>query len=73
LLFILHQIKHTKIIKLAEIINIEILQKIQNGFSDAFELPAIIYDNKGQPITKSSKFTEFYNIVRSTAKAYQHN
>ena len=54
--------------KLEEIIDVEILQKIQDGFSDAFELPSIIYDNKGQAITKPSRFTKFCEFVRSTPK-----
>ncbi len=52
--------------KLTEIIDIEILQKIQDGFSDAFGLAAIIYDKDGKKITKPSRFTKFCEFVRST-------
>ncbi len=58
--------------KLTEIIDIEILQKIQDGFSDAFELPAIIYDVNGKPITKPCRFTEFCKFVRSTPKGNEN-
>jgi len=54
--------------KLIEIIDLEILQNLQDGFSDAFELPAIIYDINGKPITKPSRFTDFCKFVRSTPK-----
>ncbi|OYT17867.1 MAG: hypothetical protein B7C24_00355 [Bacteroidetes bacterium 4572_77] len=58
--------------ELTAIIDIEILQKIQDGFSDAFELPAIIYDINGKPITKASRFTEFCKFVRSTPKGNEN-
>jgi len=54
--------------KLNQIINIDVLQKIQNGFSETFGLPAIIYDLNGKAITKPSQFTEFCKYVRSTEK-----
>jgi len=54
--------------KLKEVINIEILQKIQDGFSETFELPSIIYDVDGKAITEPSNFTKFCKFVRSTEK-----
>jgi len=54
--------------ELNDIINIEILQKIQDGFSDTFDLPTIIYDINGKSITKPSNFTEFCTLIRSTEK-----
>jgi ligand-binding sensor protein len=42
--------------KSSEIIDIEILQKIQDCFSDAFELPAIIYDKKEQYEPRNQSF-----------------
>jgi len=58
--------------KLTDIIDIEILQKLQDGFSDAFELPAIIYDVNGKPITKPCRFTQFCKFVRSTPKGNEN-
>jgi len=58
--------------KLIEIIDLEILQNLQDGFSDAFELPAIIYDINGKPITKPSRFTDFCKFVRSTPKGNEN-
>jgi len=51
--------------KLKKAINIELLQKIQDGFSQTFELPAIIYDVEGKAITEPSNFTEFCKFQTS--------
>ena len=43
-----------KELKLTDLINFEILQKIQDGFAESYNIPSIIYDLKGVPITKPS-------------------
>lgn len=48
-------------IKLADLINIEALQRIQDGFSKYTGMAAITTDVDGQPITKESGFTRFCN------------
>lgn len=53
--------------KLTDIINIKILQSLQNGFTEAFKLPATIYDLKGKPITKPIHSVAFYQLMNSTA------
>ncbi|SDE15642.1 sensor histidine kinase [Sporomusa acidovorans] len=53
---------------LADIVNVKVLQEIQDKFSDATGLAAVIVDSAGQPITIPSNFTRFCNYVRSTSK-----
>lgn len=51
---------------LADIVNVKVLQEIQDKFSDATGLAAVIVDSAGQPVTKPSNFTQFCNLIRST-------
>lgn len=51
---------------LTDIINLDILQNLQDGFADAFELPSVISDIDGRPITRQSRFTGFCKLVRSS-------
>ncbi|MGN0665800.1 MAG: PocR ligand-binding domain-containing protein [Huintestinicola sp.] len=46
-------------LQLTDLIDTDILQQFQNGFSDFMGLAALITDDKGAPITAGSKFTEF--------------
>ncbi|MBC3797169.1 PocR ligand-binding domain-containing protein [Acetobacterium tundrae] len=52
------------LLKITDIIDVEVLQKIQDSFSDATGLAAVTVDYKGNPITKYSNFSEFCNCVR---------
>ena len=53
---------------LTDILDIDILQKIQDNFSNAFNMPSILYDPSGKLITKPSNFTSFCQLARSTKK-----
>jgi len=50
---------------LGEIVDIDILQEIQDKFSEATGLAAVIVDPAGNPITKPSNFTKFCTYIRS--------
>ena len=45
--------------KLTDFMDLKILQKIQDAFSDATGLAAIAVDNDGKYITEGSNFTDF--------------
>lgn len=55
---------------LDQIIDIDVLQEIQDKFSDATGLSAITVDFRGVPVTKYSNFTSFCQIMRKT-KEYE--
>jgi len=59
-------------LKLTDVIELNILQKIQDAFASSFDMPSIIYDTKGNPITQPSCFTEFCKFVRSTEKGNEN-
>lgn len=56
-------------IKLTELIDVKILQRMQDAFSEYTGMAALITDEKGVPITKGSGFTELcMNLVRKCKK-----
>ncbi|MZP30069.1 histidine kinase [Heliobacterium undosum] len=52
--------------QLSEIINVAKLQEIQDKFTEATGIAAVIVDGEGRPLTNPSKFTKFCMLVRST-------
>ncbi|KNZ41367.1 sensor histidine kinase [Acetobacterium bakii] len=52
------------LLKITDIIDVEVLQRIQDSFSSATGLAAVTVDYKGNPITEYSNFSEFCNCVR---------
>ena len=58
--------------KLNDLISKNKLQELQDAFAYAFNMPSVIYDSQGKPITKPSHFTEFCSFVRSTKKGNQN-
>lgn len=50
---------------LGEIVNTQVLQEIQDKFSEATGIGAVIVDVDGIPVTKPSNFTEFCQYIRS--------
>ena len=54
--------------ELTDLVSLETLQKIQDGFAESYNIPSIIYGPDGSPITEPSCFTEFCKFVRSTDK-----
>ena len=62
-----------KDIRLTELINIKILQRLQDAFSEYAGMAALITDENGAPVTKGSGFTELcMNHVRQCEKG-AHN
>jgi PAS domain S-box-containing protein len=55
-------------LSLTDILEADTLQRIQDAFSEAFEMPSIIYGPDGKPLTKPSNFTSFCKLVRGTEK-----
>ncbi len=57
---------HNHGLTLADIVNVKVLQEIQDKFSEATGLAAVIVDSAGQPVTNPSNFTRLCNLIRST-------
>ncbi len=58
-------------LKLTELIDISILQKIQDSFSDYTHMASLIADENGVPVTVGSGFTRFcMNLTRSSELGY---
>ena len=54
-------------IVLTDLIDVQVLQKIQNGFSKFTGMAALTTDANGRPVTEGSGFTEFcMNLTRKT-------
>ena len=58
-------------LKLTDVIDIEILQKLQDTFAEHNNVASVIFDNNGEPITAYSNFTEFCKMIRSTPKGLE--
>lgn len=50
---------------LGEIVNTQILQEIQDKFSEVTGFGAVIVDREGNPVTRPSNFTKFCSYIRS--------
>ncbi|PLW76832.1 histidine kinase [Cohaesibacter celericrescens] len=53
---------------LVDLISVDVLQKVQDDFSDAVGVAIVIVDPDGVPVTKPSGFTSFCNTIRQTEK-----
>lgn len=53
---------------LGEIVDTKILQEIQDKFTEATGMGAVIVDIEGNPVTNPSNFTSFCNYIRSNTK-----
>lgn len=49
-------------VKLKDIIDLKFLQEFQDTFANAIGISCIIIDDKGEPLTKPSRFTDFCTI-----------
>ena len=56
-----------KEIYLTELIDIEVLQRMQDAFAEMTGMAALTTDHEGVPVTIPSNFTSFCNYVRSTS------
>ena len=59
---------HVGNVQLTDILGLDMLQELQDAFSDAFGVPSITYDNKGRLITRPSNPTGFCQLVRSAPR-----
>ncbi|MEG0074558.1 MAG: PocR ligand-binding domain-containing protein [Eubacterium sp.] len=59
------------LLKITDIIDVDVLQKIQDSFSDATGFATITVDYKGNPITKYSNFSDFCMKVREDSKCLE--
>lgn len=55
-------------LKLTDIIDVDVLQKLQDGFAESYDVASLIFDDKGKPITRPSNFSDFCKIIRATTK-----
>ena len=55
-------------LSLNDILGKDMLQRLQDAFAEAFNMPSIIYGLDGSPFTKPSCFTSFCELVRGTEK-----
>ena len=53
-------------IKLTDVIDIELLQVLQDKFSDTYNIASVIYDEYGVPITRPSNFSNFCKLIRTS-------
>ncbi len=58
--------------KLQDIIDIDLLQKVQDSFAKATGLAAITVDFRGNPITEYSNFSPFCNKIRENKALYNY-
>ena len=58
-------------LKLTDVIDLEILQKLQDNFAERNNVASVIFDNNGEPVTAYSNFSEFCKIIRSTPKGLE--
>ena len=55
-----------------DLFDLDEIQRIQDAFSLATGVAALITDLAGNPITRPSQFTDFCSMIRSTAKGMAH-
>ncbi|HPG38242.1 MAG TPA: response regulator [bacterium] len=58
-------------VKLDELIPLEILQKIQDSFSQVADVASVITGVDGVPLTNGCNFSKVCSIIRCTEKGYQ--
>jgi len=54
-----------------DLLDVDLLQRVQDQFAQLTDLGSLIYDLSGNPITKPSNFCEFCTLIRSTEKGRQ--
>ena len=58
--------------KFHDLFDVEEIQRIQDAFSLATGVSALITDPVGNPITRPSRFTRFCQLIHSTEESYAH-
>jgi len=59
---------NTNELELTDLVELNVLQKIQDAFATSFHIPLLIYNKEGKAITRASCFTDFCAFVRSSEK-----
>jgi PAS domain S-box-containing protein len=55
-------------LELTDMIDLELLQVLQDNFSDAYGVSSVICDKDGLPLTKPSKLSKFCELARTSQK-----
>ncbi|MEN8208908.1 MAG: PocR ligand-binding domain-containing protein, partial [Candidatus Fermentibacteria bacterium] len=55
-------------LSLTDVLDQRMLQSLQDAFSDAFNVPSVIFDIDGSFITRPSRFSDFCALLNSTNK-----
>ena len=58
----------TSDINIKDVIDINILQKMQDSFAESYNVASLIFDNKGKAITRPSNFCDFCKTLHTTKK-----
>lgn len=64
--------EETAPLELQDVFDMELLQRIQDAFSDATGVAAIFVDRNGNPVLKYSNFTPFCTAIRTIPEFYKH-
>ena len=59
-------------LEIQDVFDMELLQRIQDAFSDATGVAAIFVDRNGDPVLKYSNFTPFCSAIRTIPEFYKH-
>lgn len=55
-----------------DLLDTDLLQRIQDDFSNIADVASIIYDLEGIPLTKPSNFSDYCKLIRSTPKGLKN-
>jgi ligand-binding sensor protein len=58
--------RSTENLKLTDIISVELLQVLQDKFSETYNIASVIYDEYGVLITRPSNFSKFCKLLRTS-------
>lgn len=53
-------------LKLLDVVDLGLLQKIQDQFSESYDVASVIYDEHGEVITEPSNFSDFCLLLRTS-------
>jgi len=56
----------TEHLVLTDIVDLDILQNLQDKFSDSYNIASVIYNEKGVSITNPSNFSDFCRLIRTS-------
>ncbi|MBW2106981.1 MAG: PocR ligand-binding domain-containing protein [Deltaproteobacteria bacterium] len=59
-------------LKLTDLIDLEILQRIEDAFAQAHGVASVIEDPAGNPVTTESNYCQVCNLIRQTLKGKEN-